>query len=120
MTTIQCAVIHSQNDFLSNIVTIPIFSTPVLSSIACSPTTFTPNSTLTCSVALTVGVPTGETTITLSSNNSLLPVPASVTDTGGLYFHFVYDVGTIPSSQTATLTATLGTLTSTIAITSNP
>ncbi len=111
----------AQNDFLSNIVTIPIFSTPVLSSIACSPTTLTSNSTLTCSVALTVGVPTGETTITLSSNNSLLPVPASVTIPAGFTStSFTTTSGTIPSSQTATLTATLGTLTSTIAITLNP
>ncbi len=74
----------AQNAFLSNIVAVPVLNTPVLSSISCSPSTLNPTNTSTCTVSLTVAVPTGTTTINIAStDNTNFPVPSSVTIPAG-------------------------------------
>ena len=116
----------AQNDFRSNVVTVPVFATPVLSGITCNPSTVASAATSTCEVSLTVAVPTGLTTVDISSDNPLFPVPSSITVAAGTTFStFTVTVGTVPVSQTATVTATLTTstgtvLTSTVTITLNP
>ena len=69
----------AQNTFRSNVVTVPVFATPVLSSVTCNPSTVTSGSTTSCTVALTVPPPTGLTTVTLSTSDSVnFPVPSSI------------------------------------------
>jgi hypothetical protein len=108
----------AQNDFLSNIVTIPVFATAQLSAVACNPTTIDSGGTSTCSAVLSVAVPNAPTTITLSSNNSLLTVPTSVViPAGTTSVNFTATAGTVPSTQTVTITATLGNESATTTIT---
>jgi uncharacterized protein (TIGR03437 family) len=111
----------AQNDFRSNVVTIPVYATPVLSAVNCNPTTVVSGGTSTCQVVLSVAVPTGVTTVALSSDNTLFPVPSSITIPAGTTFaDFTVTVGTVGASQDATVTATLNNLTSTVTITLNP
>jgi len=111
----------AQNSFLSNTVTIPVFATPQLSSVSCDSTSLNSGGTTTCTVALTVAVPTGSTTVSLSSSSSLLSVPGSVTVSAGTTSAtFTATEGTVTVSQSATITATLATATSTVTLTLNP
>jgi uncharacterized protein (TIGR03437 family) len=111
----------AQNDFRSNLVTVPIFATPVLSAVECNPSTVASAATSTCEVVLSVAVPTGVTTVALSSDNPLFPVPTSVAiPAGATSVSFTVTVGTVGATQTATVTATLNNLTSTATITLNP
>jgi len=112
----------AQNTFRSNVVTVPVFATPVLSSVSCNPSTVTSAGTTTCLVLLTVAAPTGETTVNLSSSdNTNFPVPSSVTIAAGTTeSSFTVTVGTVSATETVTVTATLGNLSSTATITLNP
>jgi hypothetical protein len=77
-------------------------------------------------VLLTVAVPTGLTTVSLSSTDQVnFPVPSSViVPAGTTEVSFTVTVGNIGFTEdvtvTATLTTTTGTLTSTESITLNP
>ncbi|MGC9945143.1 MAG: hypothetical protein ABSF64_02000 [Bryobacteraceae bacterium] len=111
----------AQNAFRSNVVTLAIFATPVLSSVQCNPDTVDSGATTTCSVILSVAVPTGVTTVTLTSDTAAFPVPTSVTiPAGATTATFTVTVGTVGATETATVTATLNNLTSTATITLNP
>jgi hypothetical protein len=79
-----------------------------VSHISCTPTTLTSEATTSCTVELTGAAPSGGTEISLSSSNTLLPLPGnSVTvPQGSTFVSFTVKAGTIPSNQTATLTAT--------------
>jgi uncharacterized protein (TIGR03437 family) len=111
----------AQNDFRSNVVTVPVYATPVLSSFTCNPSTVASGGTTTCAVILSVAVPTGLTTVTLTTSSPLFPLPTSITVPAGVdTVTFVVTVGTVPVTQDVTVTATLGTLTSTATITLNP
>jgi|SRR5580658_7279399 uncharacterized protein (TIGR03437 family) len=121
LTTDRYAQLYiAQNDFLSNIVTIPVYSTAQLSSVACSPSTINSGATTTCTVVLSVAVPNGSTTITLSSSDSLFTVPASVTiPAAATSATFTGTAGTITATQAATVTATLGNASATTTVTLN-
>ncbi len=95
-----------------------VASPPALSSFACNPTSLSTGAATVCTVGLTSVAPNGGTAVALSSNSSLLPVPtASVTvPAGSLSANFTATAGTIPSSQTATLTATLSGVSKTASI----
>jgi uncharacterized protein (TIGR03437 family) len=111
----------AQDDFRSNVVTLPVYATPVLSAVTCNPSTVVSGATTTCQVVLTVAVPTGVTTVSLSSDNPLFPVPTSITIPAGTTFaDFTVTVGTVNVTEDATVTATLNNLTSTVTITLNP
>jgi uncharacterized protein (TIGR03437 family) len=112
----------AQNDFTSNVVTVPVFATPVLSSIGCDPSTLTSGTDSTCTVTLSVAVPTGETTVTLSSSDNVnFPVPTSITIAAGTTSSsFTVVTGTVTYTEDITVTATLNNLTSTTTITLNP
>jgi len=118
----QAELYIAQNDFRSNVVTVPVFNTPVLSSVSCNPTTVTAGDNTICTVALTVAAPTGETTVTLtSSDNVNFPVPSSIViPAGDTDFNFTVTAGNVSFSETVTITATYGTLTSTATVTLNP
>lgn len=127
LTTDNAAELYiAQNDFRSNVVTVPVFATPVLSSVTCNPSTVTAGDTTTCSVVLTVAAPAGLTTVSLSSTDQVnFPVPSSVTIlAGSTDVSFTVTAGNVSYTETVTVTATLtttvGTLTSTETITLNP
>jgi uncharacterized protein (TIGR03437 family) len=122
LATDQFAELYiAQNDFRSNVVTVPVYATPVLSSFTCNPSTVASGGTTTCAVILSVAVPTGLTTVTLTTSSPLFPLPSSITvPSGTTTVTFVVTVGTVPVTQDVTVTATLGTLTSTATITLNP
>jgi|HubBroStandDraft_4_1064222.scaffolds.fasta_scaffold14036_2 uncharacterized protein (TIGR03437 family) len=108
----------AQNDFLSNIVTIPVYSTAQLSSMACTPATIDSGGTTTCTVVLTVAVPTSPTTITLSSSSSLFTVPATVViPAASTSVSFTGTAGTVGAEQDVTITATLGSASTTATVT---
>jgi uncharacterized protein (TIGR03437 family) len=118
----QAELYIAQNDFRSNVVTVPVFATPVLSSVSCNPTTVTAGDTTICTVALTVAAPTGETTVTLTTSDSVnFPVPSSIVIPAGTTdFNFTVTAGNVSFSETVTVTATYGSLTSTATVTLNP
>jgi hypothetical protein len=79
---------------------------PTLSKVSCGTQTLTGPTTKACSVYLSAAA-TNQTVVSLSSNNSALGVPASVTvpagaTTGG----FAVTAAAVSSTQSATLTAT--------------
>ncbi|HLY16861.1 MAG TPA: hypothetical protein VKR61_06530, partial [Bryobacteraceae bacterium] len=120
-TNPQAQLTIAQSSFVSNIVTIPVFATALLSAVACSPSTLNSSGTSTCTVTLSTTVPQSATTIALASSSSLLSVPASVSvAAGATSAQFTATAGTIPSSQTATITATLGNESTSTTITLNP
>jgi hypothetical protein len=71
LTTDPAAELYiAQNDFRSNVVTVPVYATPVLSSVTCNPSTVTVGGIRPrVQVLLSVAVPTGLTTVSLSSSN---------------------------------------------------
>jgi hypothetical protein len=90
-------------------------------SLLCNPTTFGPDSSSTCTVALTQPAPRGGGTVTLTNTNSTLTVPASFTVPAGATSAAVSaTTAAIGSSQSATLTAALGTSSQTGGFTLNP
>jgi len=123
LTTDPLAELYiAQNDFRSNVVTLPVFATPVLSSVTCNPSTVTSGDDTACTVELTVAAPTGQTTVNLtSSDDTNFPVPSSVViPAGSTYISFTVTTLAISFTETVTVTATYGTLTSTATITLNP
>ena len=112
----------AQNAFRSNVVTVPVFATPVLSSVTCIPSTVTSGNSTTCSVLLTVAAPTGQTTVNLtSSDNTNFPVPSSVViPAGSTNVSFTVQTVAISFTETVTITASYGTLSSTASIILNP
>jgi hypothetical protein len=111
----------AQNDFLSNIVTLPVSAAPLLSSISCSPSTLKSAATSTCTVLLAVAVLTSATTIDLSSNLSQLTVPGTISiPAGSLGQTFTATAGTISADATATITATYGNVSTSTTIALTP
>jgi uncharacterized protein (TIGR03437 family) len=81
---------------------------PLVSSLSCNPATATSGGSSACTVTLNKAALAGGTAVSLSSNNSILTVPASVTIAAGTATgSFTAAAGTIVSTQTAVVTATL-------------
>jgi uncharacterized protein (TIGR03437 family) len=111
----------AQDLYVSNIVTFPVFSTNAISAFSCNNIALNSSGTATCTVTLTQAATGNGTSVTLSSNNSLLTVPSSVTvASGATTGTFTATAGTIPSSQTAVITATLGSNTQTVTFALSP
>ena len=86
----------------------PVPATITVSNLACSPTTVASNGKSTCTVTLS-SAPTASTSVAITDNSSLLSVPASATvAANAASASFTVTAGSIPSAQTATITATLG------------
>ncbi len=84
---------------------------PVLvSGVACTPASLGQSAVSTCTVTMTQPAPTGGASVTLASNNTLLTVPATVTVASGATTatFSATAAASIPSNQSATVTATLG------------
>jgi hypothetical protein len=89
-----------------------------LSTLSCSNGSMTGAGTDACTVALTAAAPSGGFTVNLTSNNSAVTLPASVTvAAGSSSASFTATVTAITSAQTATLTASAGGVTETYSIT---
>ncbi len=94
-----------------------------LAGISCQQTAVTSGNTLSCSVALTIPAPAGGEAVQLTSSNSMvLPVPTSVTVTGGVTsqaFNVVGGVVTTPTPITLTAMlqgSTTGAVTSVVTV----
>ncbi len=82
-----------------------------LSTVACNPANLGQSAAGTCTVTLSQAAPAGGSSVTLASNNALLTVPASVTVAAGATsatFNATA-AASITGNQSAIVTATLGT-----------
>jgi len=90
---------------------------PTPASLSCLAGALGTGASTTCTVTLTNS---SGGTVGLSSNNALLKVPASVSvPSGATYATFTATAGTIPSDQTATITASLNGGVSSVAMSLN-
>ena len=81
---------------------------PTLSSLTCNSASMTAAGTDACTVTLSAAAPSGMS-VTLSSNNSVVTMPASVSvPASASTVGFTANVASFTSSQTATLTASAG------------
>lgn len=86
-------------------------TTPVLSSISCTPTTLNSGAISTCTVTLSQTAPSGGTAVALLSNAPVLTVPLAVTINAGVNTAtFTATAGTISTGQAVIITATLAGL----------
>jgi hypothetical protein len=90
----------------------------VVSSIACNPYILGQNADSTCTVTLSSAAGGDGAAVTLQSNNTAFPVPASVTvPAGAATASFAARAGTFHFSQTAIVTAALNGATATTSLT---
>ena len=92
--------------------------TAVLSSLSCNPTSLTGPGSSTCTVALS-GAATAATAVSLSSNNTAVVVPQSVTVASGSTSAQFSAVSSSSLAATVTLTATLNSTSKTATLTLN-
>ena len=79
------------------------------SSLSCSPSSVNAPGSATCTVTLTAVAPTGGVTVSLTSSNSVVQVPASVTvPSGSTSRTFSATVGSIATNLSSVITATAG------------
>jgi hypothetical protein len=79
------------------------------SSLSCTPSSMNAPGSSTCTVTLTAVAPTGGVTVSLSSSNTGVQVPASVTvPAGSTSRTFTATVGTITANLSSVVTATAG------------
>ncbi len=103
----QTATITAALNGSSKTVSIGLISAVVVSSVKCSTTSLTSNSSTSCTVALSKG-PAALTVVPLSTSSAALSIPASVTfASGATSASFTASTGAISSNQTATVTASL-------------
>ena len=88
-----------------------------LSALSCSTASYTAAGTDVCSVTLSSAAPSGGFVVALSSSNSAVTVPSSVTvASGATTTAFSAAVSAVTSSQSATITAAAGGLSQTFAV----
>ena len=88
-----------------------------LSSLSCSSESITGAGTDTCTVALSAAAPSEGLSVSLSSSNAAVTVPATVTIPGNTTsIAFAATVSSVTTSQTATLTATTGSVSNSFAL----
>src|SRR5688572_20266480 len=88
------------------VVTVTTSTLPTVSLLQCSPASLLSAAISTCTVTLSTVAPSGGSAVAISSNNSGLTVPASVTVAAGAATKtFSATAATITSDQTATVTA---------------
>ena len=79
----QSATVTATLGSSSQTATISLLAPVLVSGVACNPTSLGQSAVSTCTVTLTQTAPTGGSSVTLASNNTLLTVPASVTVAAG-------------------------------------
>lgn len=98
-----------------------VLVTPPVSGLTCTSSTFTGAGTDSCTVELGAAAPTGGFTVALSSNDSSVSVPASVTvsaDSSSATFPAA--ISAVNTAQSATLTAAAGSTSKTFALNLTP
>ena len=117
----QTAVVTATLNGASQSASISLTASVVLSAVACNPTTLASGASSACTVTLSQPAPAGGTTVSLSSNNTNLSVPASVNVSAGASTgNFTATAGSIPTSQTAAITAAWNGATQTVSISLAP
>ena len=92
-------------------------STPVLSALTCTTSSYSAAGTDACTVTLSSAAPTGGLVASLSSNSPSAVVPSTVTvPAGATSAAFTATVAAVTTSVTATLTASAGAVTKTFAL----
>ncbi len=117
----QTATVTATYNSSTGTASISLVASVLVSSLACSPSSLGPNSTSACTVTLTQAAPAGGAVVTLSSNNSVLTVPSSVTvaaaATSG---SFSATTAAISTDQSVTVTASLNSGSRTTVVTVIP
>ena len=108
--TNQSATVTTMIGSSSQTATISLQAPVLVSGVACSPASLGQGAVSTCTVTLKETAPTGGSSVTLSSSNTLLTVAATVTVAAGATTatFSATAAASISSNQSATITATLG------------
>lgn len=107
VSTNQTGVVTASSGGVNKTSTLSLVAPAQLTSVACAPSTLGSSASSTCTVTLNKAA-TSAATVSLSSNNGLLTVPANVTVASGQSSAtFTATAGTVGSSQSAIVTATL-------------
>lgn len=92
-----------------------------LSSLSCGSTSMTGAGSDSCTVALTAAAPSSGMAVALSSNNSSVAVPSSVTvPANATSAAFKATVSSVTSAQTVTVTASASSVSKTVSLKLNP
>ena len=103
----QTGVLTASAGGVNKTSTLSLVAPAQLTSVACAPSTLGSSASSTCTVTLNKAAASAAT-VSLASNNGLLTVPANVTVTSGQSTAtFAATSGTVSSSQSAIVTATL-------------
>jgi trimeric autotransporter adhesin len=118
ITSNQSVTVTTTLGTSSQTATVSLLAPVLVSTVACSPATLGQSAVSTCTVTLTQTAPTGGSSVTLASNNTLLTVPASVTVAAGATTatFSATAAASIASNQSAIITATLGSSSQTATI----
>ena len=93
----------------------------VLSSVSCSPTSMAAGSSTNCSVTMSGPAPSTGIGVTLNSSGTCLNVPASVmVPANSTVASFTARGGNVSTQQSASLTATAGTVSKSVSLTVTP
>ena len=112
----QSATVTGSLNGVNQVFTVNLTAPAQLSSVSCSPSSFSAAGTSTCTVTLAGPAPAG-TSATVSSNNAKVTVPGSVAvTTGQSSGTFTATVAAPSSNQTATVTVTLNGVSQTATI----
>jgi uncharacterized protein (TIGR03437 family) len=114
----QSATITAAYNSTSANATVSLVAAVLVSSLACTPSSLGPSASSACTVTLTPVAPIGGATVTLASNNTSLTVPASLAVAAGSTSatFSATTAASIPSNQTATVTASIASSSQTAAI----
>lgn len=114
----QSATVTATLGSNSQTTTISLQAPVLVSSLTCTPTGLGQNESSACTLTLNQSAPSGGSTVTLSSNNSLLTVPTSTTVTAGATSggFTATAAASIGSNQTASITATINSTSQKVSI----
>jgi len=116
-TSGQLTLVSNSSTGSSTSVALSGTGVPVLTSLSCTSSSMTGSGTDTCTVALNAAAPSGGFTVGLSSNNSAVTVPASVTvPAGSASASFSATVASVSTAQTVTLSSNAGTVSKTFSL----
>ncbi len=119
LTTPESSSVTANLNGSSSSITLSVQAPVLVSSLACSPTSFNSGGTSSCTVTLNQPSPSGGTSVALTNSNpAALAIPASVTvSSGASTATFTASGAVVTSSQSATVTATLGTSSQSVSLT---
>lgn len=94
---------------------------PALTALSCSSVSFSGSGNDACTLTLTAAAQSGGLTVSLASSNAAVALPATVTvPAGSTSSGFTASVAAVSTAQTATLTATAGSVTENLALQLSP